>query len=87
MMRSWHVRLEGGPFDGDHADVTWLAPVPCLWVEPCDECHETHWYGSWTHDGEPYNLDETDLVARRARYVHADLAPAGGPIYREEIHA
>jgi hypothetical protein len=74
----WLVRLEGGPFDGDVADVEWSVVPRRLWVIFCQRCQDTHWFEMSLDGGECYRLVEHDDVALTAKYVQGDLGVGDG---------
>lgn len=75
----WDVRLEGGPFDGDRADVEWSLAPRRLWVTFCPACQDSHWFVKPVEGGaECYRLAEHDDEALTAKYVQGDLELGGG---------
>jgi hypothetical protein len=68
------AELVGGPFDGDHGDLT-VEPPPALYIRPCRTCG-SHWFSDVRSGGERYDFDEERDGT--AWYVWRDVLSGGG---------
>ena len=68
----WNVRLEGGPADGDHAEVGQDPPLR-LWVGWCESHREWHWFPQPYKGCEPYVRAELNRQSQFARFVYEDM--------------
>ena len=68
----YQVRLVGGPFEGDAAEIDGPLP-PNIWVTSCPRCG-THWYDK-PGDGARYRQEEVE--ENLAVYIFTD-ANLGG---------
>lgn len=68
----YHVRLVGGPFEGDAAEIDGPLP-PKIWVTSCPRCH-THWYDQ-PGAGALYRKDEVE--DNMAVYIFTDESLSG----------
>ena len=81
----WNVRLEGGPADGDHAEIQ-EEPSERIWVGWCEGHREWHWFHDPYEGCERYVRREHDRQSQITKFVWEDLL-TGSPGLREEVFA
>lgn len=77
----WNARLEGGPFDGDTCEpMRRIGDEPPLrvFVGPCKNCGNVHWYASRRSGTETYKRGEMDEAKMKVKYVYSGIGGGDG---------